>query len=62
MIKRLCEAKECEQVPGPLDILVDTMEWPHRLMITDRDLEYMKAYNEIMEPIKEKSDQLFTPH
>ena len=58
MIKRLREAKECEQVPGPLEILVDTMEWPQKLMITDRDLEYMKAYNEMMELIKEKSDQL----
>ena len=58
MIQRLCEALQCDQVPGPLEILVDTMEWSQRLVITERDFQYMKAYINMMAPIKEKSDQL----
>ena len=58
MIKRLCEAKECDQVPGPLDILVDVMEWPQNLLINDRDYQYMKSYRDIMGLLKEKSDQM----
>ena len=34
------------------------MEWPQRLRLTDRDLQYMKAYTSIMGLLKEKSDAL----
>ena len=58
MIERLCEAMECEQVPGPLDVVVDTMDWPQSVVLTERDYQYMKAYTNMMEPMMEKSDQL----
>ena len=58
MAGRLCEAMECEQVPGPLELLVDTMDWPATVALQDRDYQYLKAYTIVMGPIMEKSDQL----
>ena len=58
MAGRLCEALECEQVPGPLDRLVDAMDWPAKVVLQDRDYQYLKAYTVVMEPMMEKSDQL----
>lgn len=58
MAGRLCEALECEQVPGPLELLVDTMDWPATVALQDRDYQYLKAYTIVMGPIMEKSDQL----
>ena len=40
MSGRLCEALECEQVPGPLDMLVDAMNWPASVALGDRDYQY----------------------
>ena len=56
MLKRLCEAMECDQVPSPLEVLADAMDWP--IVISERDFQYMKAYTHMMEPLMEKSDQL----
>ena len=58
MAGRLCEALECEQVPGPLDRLVDAMDWPAKVVLQDRDYQYLKAYPVVMGPMMEKSDQL----
>ena len=58
MAGRLCEALECEQVPGPLDRLVDAMDWPAKVVLQDRDYQYLKAYTIVMGPMMEKSDQL----
>ena len=56
MLKRLCEAMECDQVPSPLEVLADAMDWP--IVISERDFQYMKAYTHMMEPLMEKSDHL----
>ena len=39
---------QCDQVRGPLGILVDTMEWSQRLVINERVFQYMKAYINMM--------------
>ena len=57
MAGRLCEALECEQVPGPLDRLADAMDWPAKVVLQDRDYQYLKAYTVVMGPMMEKSDQ-----
>ena len=58
MIVRMNEAMVVEQIPKPLDFLIDAMDWPNSMILTDRDHGYMAAYMDIMGLIKTKTDEL----
>ena len=58
MMERLLEAIQTEDESPPLTYLVEEMDWPHTLIISDSDSRYIKSFLEVTELLKDKSDML----